>query len=79
MAERIARTGDDRLCGLANQVVYGLDRHTTDPAETVGAIAWAVGRLCHKLGIGRETMHKIVDRAFDYSVSDTRKDQQGAN
>jgi hypothetical protein len=74
---------EDRLCALANAAIYGLDQYTTNPAETVGALAWALGRLCHKLNLSREFMHTMVDKAYAFSIASDKQaltpNKQGRN
>ena len=74
-AERIlaalAELTEPRLRELSNATVQGIDQYTMQPEETVGGIAWALGRLCHKLGLDRETMHALLDKAYEGSVRET--------
>lgn len=67
------------MCGLTNVAVRALDQHSTVPHLTITTLAWALSRLCHKMGVSREYMHELVTLGYDYSCTDSMEDKQNAN
>lgn len=67
----------ERAVELTSVIVSALDRHSSDTAVHLVALAWAVSRMAHYTGMSRDKLKDLIDAGWDYSVDFDRREKAG--